>query len=43
MMWLAEPGLDSRKEAGFRVITFLLLFAVIMWMVKRRIWSNVEH
>ena len=42
MMWLAEPGLDDRKEAGFRVILFLLLFAVIMWLVKRRIWSNVE-
>ncbi len=43
MMWLGEPGLDGRKEAGFRVIIFLLLFAVIMWLVKRRIWANVEH
>jgi ubiquinol-cytochrome c reductase cytochrome c1 subunit len=42
MMWLAEPGLDARKEAGFRVIVFLLLFAAAMWMVKRRVWSNVE-
>lgn len=43
MMWLAEPGLDARKEAGFRVLMFLFLFAVLMWMVKRRIWANVEH
>jgi ubiquinol-cytochrome c reductase cytochrome c1 subunit len=43
MMWMAEPGLDFRKESGFRVILFLLLFAVIMWLVKRRIWSNVAH
>jgi ubiquinol-cytochrome c reductase cytochrome c1 subunit len=42
MMWLAEPGLDARKEAGFRVLAFLFLFAVLMWLVKRRIWSNVE-
>jgi ubiquinol-cytochrome c reductase cytochrome c1 subunit len=42
MMWLAEPSLNERKEDGFRVIVFLILFAVIMWMVKRRIWSNVE-
>ncbi|HTJ57542.1 MAG TPA: cytochrome c1 [Devosiaceae bacterium] len=41
MMWLAEPKLDQRKETGFRVIAFLLLFAVILWLVKRRIWSNV--
>jgi len=42
MMWLAEPGLNSRKESGFRVLLFLVLFAVVMWLVKRRIWSNVE-
>ena len=42
MMWLSEPGLDGRKEAGFRVLMFLFLFAVIMYLVKRRIWSNVE-
>ena len=42
MMWLAEPGLDARKEAGFRVLIFLFLFAGLMWMVKRRLWSNVE-
>lgn len=43
MMWLAEPGLNARKEAGFRVVIFLLLFAGLMWMVKRRVWRNVEH
>jgi len=43
MMWMAEPGLDARKEAGFRVVVFLLLFAALMWLVKRKIWSNVEH
>jgi len=42
MMWLSEPSLNQRKESGFRVIMFLILFAVIMWLVKRRIWSNVE-
>jgi ubiquinol-cytochrome c reductase cytochrome c1 subunit len=43
MAWLSEPGLNGRKEAGFRVIAFLLLFAVILYFVKRRIWANVEH
>ena len=42
MMWVAEPGLDARKAAGFRVISFLLLLAALMWLVKRRIWSSVE-
>jgi ubiquinol-cytochrome c reductase cytochrome c1 subunit len=43
MFWLGDPSLDDRKEAGFRVLTFLILFAIIMWMVKRRIWADVEH
>jgi ubiquinol-cytochrome c reductase cytochrome c1 subunit len=43
MMWLADPSLDQRKESGFRVIIFLIVFAVLMWLVKRRIWANVEH
>ncbi len=43
MMWLAEPHLTSRKEMGFRALIFLGVFAVLMYMVKRRLWRNVEH
>jgi ubiquinol-cytochrome c reductase cytochrome c1 subunit len=42
MMWLSEPGLDARKEDGFRVLLFLVLFAGLMFAVKRRIWSKAE-
>ncbi|MEO6014831.1 MAG: cytochrome c1 [Devosia sp.] len=43
LMWLAEPHLNEHKAAGFRVLSFLLLFAALMWFVKQRIWRNVEH
>jgi ubiquinol-cytochrome c reductase cytochrome c1 subunit len=43
MMWMAEPGLPGRKETGFRVILFLLLFAGLLWATKRRIWKGIEH
>lgn len=43
LMWVAEPHLNDQKAAGFRVLTFLILFAVLMWFVKQRIWRNVEH
>ena len=43
MMWMAEPHLVSRKEAGFQVIAFLVLFAGLMYLVKRKLWSRVEH
>lgn len=43
MMWMADPHLNARKEAGFRVLLFLFLFAGLMYAVKRRLWSGVEH
>ncbi|WDR04094.1 cytochrome c1 [Devosia algicola] len=43
MMWMAEPGLVSRKETGFKVILFLILFAGLMYATKRKLWSGIEH
>lgn len=43
LMWAAEPHLVDRKETGFKVMAFLFLFAVLMYLVKRQIWRNVEH
>ena len=43
MMWIAEPHLVDRKETGFKVMAFLFLFAVLMYLVKRKLWSRVEH
>jgi len=36
LMWVAEPHMNANKAAGFRVLTFLILFAVLMWLVKHR-------
>ncbi|MDC9825541.1 cytochrome c1 [Devosia sp. ZB163] len=43
LMWMAEPHLVARKEAGLQVIAFLLLFAGLMYLVKRKLWAKVEH
>ena len=43
LMWVAEPHLDVDQGGGLRVLTFLILFAVLMWLVKQRIWRKVEH
>jgi ubiquinol-cytochrome c reductase cytochrome c1 subunit len=43
LMWAAEPHLVARKEAGFAVMGFLFLFAVLMYLVKQKLWSRVEH
>lgn len=43
LMWAAEPKLEERKELGFRVMLFLAVFAVLLYLTKRKIWRNVKH
>ncbi|PYE87124.1 cytochrome c1 [Phyllobacterium leguminum] len=43
LMWAAEPHLEERKQTGFRVMVFLVLFAGLVYLVKRRVWANVPH
>lgn len=43
LMWAAEPHLEARKQTGFGVMAFLLLFAGMVYMVKRKVWSQVPH
>ncbi len=43
LMWAAEPKLEERKETGFKVIIFLIVFAGLLYLTKRRIWSKVAH
>lgn len=43
LMWVAEPKLEVRKELGFRVIIFLAVFAVLIFMTKQKLWRNIEH
>ena len=43
LMWAAEPHLEDRKRTGFRVMIFLVLFAGLVYLVKRRVWANVAH
>ncbi|MBV2144024.1 cytochrome c1 [Falsochrobactrum sp. TDYN1] len=43
LMWAAEPHMEQRKKTGFRVIVFLILFAGLVYIAKRQIWSTVKH
>jgi ubiquinol-cytochrome c reductase cytochrome c1 subunit len=43
LMWVADPHLVQRKELGFSVMLFLILFAGLMWFVKQRLWAPVHH
>ncbi len=41
--WASEPKQVQRKQAGFGVMIFLLLFAGITYVSYRRIWNGVAH
>ena len=43
MMWAAEPGLGQRKQTGFVVMLFLLVFAGLLYFAKKKVWSDVAH
>ncbi|GGE19207.1 ribosomal protein P2 [Aureimonas endophytica] len=43
LMWTAEPHLAERKATGLVVMIFLIAFAVMLWLVKRRVWAGVAH
>ena len=36
LMWAAEPHLEERKQTGFAVMIFLLLFGGLVYLTKRR-------
>ncbi|MBB5751990.1 cytochrome c1 [Prosthecomicrobium pneumaticum] len=43
LMWTAEPHLEARKRIGFQVLIFLGVFAALLYLTKRKIWSNIAH
>ena len=43
LMWAAEPKLEKRKHVGINALIFLVIFAVLMYFTKRKVWSDVDH
>jgi ubiquinol-cytochrome c reductase cytochrome c1 subunit len=42
LSWAAEPNLLERRRIGLRVMIFLLVFAALLYAVKKRIWESVH-
>jgi cytochrome c1 len=43
LMWAAEPTLEERHIVGARIMIFLFVFAVIMYLAKRAVWQGEHH
>jgi ubiquinol-cytochrome c reductase cytochrome c1 subunit len=42
LMWAAEPHMEARKQMGFAVVMFLILFGGLVYLTKRKIWSSLH-
>lgn len=42
LSYVANPEMESRKRMGVRFVLFFGFMAVLTYMVKRQIWSNVK-
>jgi cytochrome c1 len=42
LMWAAEPKLEERKQLGFNVLAFLILFAGLLYFTKKKVWADVK-
>jgi cytochrome c1 len=43
LMWAAEPKLEERHSVGARIMIFLIVFLVIMYLAKRVVWARVHR
>jgi ubiquinol-cytochrome c reductase cytochrome b/c1 subunit len=42
LVWAAEPHMEARKRMGFQVMIFLLVFAVMLYFTKKKVWSSIH-
>ena len=42
LVYAAEPGREHRKEVGWHVLAFLLVFFVLAYLLKKEYWKDVH-
>tara|TARA_B100001250_G_scaffold407176_1_gene427508 strand:+ start:462 stop:1244 length:783 start_codon:yes stop_codon:yes gene_type:complete len=42
LMWSAEPHLETRHKTGFRVLVYLIILSILVYLSMKKIWSRVE-
>ena len=42
LVWSAEPELEARKKLGIKVILFFIIFGIVVYFTKRRLWRDVH-
>ena len=42
LTWAAEPHLEQRHKLGLKVIFYLIIFTVLVYLSMRRLWSRID-
>lgn len=42
LTWAADPKLEERKSMGWKVLLYLLVTALMLYLAKKRLWSKVH-
>jgi len=42
LSWAAEPELESRHKTGVKVILYLFLLSILVFLSMKKIWSRVN-
>jgi ubiquinol-cytochrome c reductase cytochrome b/c1 subunit len=42
LMWTAEPRMEDRKRLGYQVFIVLIIFAVMMYFTKKKVWADAH-
>ena len=42
LAWAAEPTMEERKKAGFKVMSFLLVLTILLYFSNKKVWSGIK-
>ena len=42
LQWAAEPEMEQRKSLGVKTLLFVLIFTILFYFAKKRVWKKVK-
>ena len=42
LTWTAEPELEARHKTGIKVLVYLILLSVLVYLSMKRVWSRID-
>ena len=42
LAWAAEPELEERHKTGIKVMIYLILLSILVYLSMKKIWSRID-